>query len=285
MESLTEKVLAFQRSNDGYEELVAALSPRIYQYPRQKLGWDEDSCGDFYLFFQPRLTRLLQRFRDQGKPFETYLCSVLSWQLKNFARDRRKSERGWSVSLRLVPVEDEAEERDEADACPLPDPMDPRLRMILGQKSDRRNFLLLCLKCVRVLSSGRIAGLSGLTGVPEQDLCGLVSELRARIAKKERRLECFRERRNRAFALCRLLETELSEETDPARRETLRVRLEKARGRMNAAMRRMSKVMLNPTNREIAEVLGMPKGTVDSGLFWLKRKLASVYDPCGLQSA
>jgi RNA polymerase sigma factor (sigma-70 family) len=275
MESLTEKVIAFQKSKDGLAELVASLSPRIYQYPRQKLGWDEDSCGDFYLFFQPRLVRLLSKFRDQGKPFENYLCSVLSWQLKNFARERRKSERGWSVSLRLRIVEDEAR---EVEAFAGPDPADPRLPQVLREKSDRRNFLLLCLKCVRVLSQERIAGLSGLTGIPVDTLFALVSTLRARIARKEKRLACFRERRNRAFASCRLLETELSEETDPVRREALRERLSKSYRRMRTAMERMTRVMLNPTNREIAEVMGMPKGTVDSGLFWLKRRLAPVYD-------
>jgi hypothetical protein len=282
MESLTEKVLAFQRSNHGYDELVCALSPRIYQYPRQKLGWDEDSCGDFYLFFRPRLARLLRKFKDQGKPFENYLCSVLSWQLKNFARERRRSERGWSVSLRLRLVEDEP---DEGDERLFPDPMDPRLPLILNRDYDRRNFLLLCLKCVGILSPGRLAGLSELTGVSPQTLHELVCSLKERVAKKEKRLACFRERRNRAFALCRLLETELREETDPVRREALSARLGKARARMRTAMQRMSKVMLNPTNRDLAEVMGMPKGTVDSGLFWLKRKLASVYDPGSLQSA
>ena len=48
---------------------------------------------------------------------------------------------------------------------------------------------------------------------------------------------------------------------------------------MRAAMIRMARVKLAPTNLEIARVVGVPKGTVDSGLYWLKRKLASVYDP------
>jgi len=52
-----------------------------------------------------------------------------------------------------------------------------------------------------------------------------------------------------------------------------------ARRRMRAAMIRMARVKLAPTNLEIACVVGVPKGTVDSGLYWLKRKLASVYDP------
>jgi hypothetical protein len=70
-------------------------------------------------------------------------------------------------------------------------------------------------------------------------------------APRELRLEIFRARRNRAFA----------------------------QSRMRAAMIRMARVKLAPTNLEIARVVGVPKGTVDSGLYWLKRKLASVYDP------
>ncbi len=67
------------------------------------MGWDEDACGEFYVFIHPRLIRLLDRFRNQGKPFESYLWAVLGWQLRNFARERSRDERRWKVSLRLEP--------------------------------------------------------------------------------------------------------------------------------------------------------------------------------------
>ena len=44
-------------------------------------------------------------------------------------------------------------------------------------------------------------------------------------------------------------------------------------------MERMARVRRDPTNREVAGALGVPKGTVDCGLFLLKRRLATVYDP------
>jgi hypothetical protein len=47
----------------------------------------------------------------------------------------------------------------------------------------------------------------------------------------------------------------------------------------------MSRVGLTPTNLEISRVLGVPKGTVDSGLYWLKKKLSLLYDPDTLRSA
>ncbi len=119
MESLTSKVLLFQRTGQGLQEIVAAVSMRVYQFPRWKLGWDEDACGEFYLFFHPRLLRLVGRFRDQGKPFESYLTSVLAWQLRNFARGRGRAERSWSVALRLQ-AEDPDYERSEPPegSCP-----------------------------------------------------------------------------------------------------------------------------------------------------------------------
>ena len=70
MESLTQKVLQYQKTHEGLRDLVGELAPRVYQFPRRKMGWDEDACGDFYVFIHPRLIRLLDRFRDQGKPFE-----------------------------------------------------------------------------------------------------------------------------------------------------------------------------------------------------------------------
>jgi RNA polymerase sigma factor (sigma-70 family) len=284
MQGLTEKVLSFQRSRRGLEELVEELAPRIYQYPRRKLGWDEDACGDFYLYFHPRLIRLLSRFKDQGRPFESYLCSVLSWQLKNFARERRRAERGWNTALRLG----RQEEEDFGPEVPFetaPVTFDFGLAKHLDRAADRRNLLLLGLKCVRSLTPESMAGLSRLTGVSPEALVAHAAALKSRLETREKRLESFRARRNRAFSQARTLESELIEEIDRERREAIAARLAKARRRMKTAIRRMSRIMLNPTNREIAEVLGVPKGTVDSGLYWLKKKLSIVYYQRNQQSA
>ncbi len=113
MESLTEKVLLYQKTREGLHDIVNALAPRVYQFPKRKMGWDEDACGEFYVFVHPRLIRLLDRFRDQGKPFESYLSAVLNWQLRNFARDRKRGERSWNVSLRLDAGDPEAQETRE----------------------------------------------------------------------------------------------------------------------------------------------------------------------------
>jgi RNA polymerase sigma factor (sigma-70 family) len=282
MESLTEKVLLYQKTREGLHEIVDALAPRVYQFPRRKMGWDEDACGDFFVFVHPRLIRLLDRFNDQGKPFESYLSAVLNWQLRNFARDRKRGERSWNVSLRLhvddLGMQDAREKtalRPVAERLSVPEDYVSLIRT----DADRRNFLFLALKCARRIGPDNVPLLAAVSGVAEARVLSLSASLLEVRAPRERRLETFRERRNRAFAQSRLLETELLGEVETGRIAVLRASLAKARKRMRAAMIRMACVKLAPTNREIARVMGVPKGTVDSGLYWLKRKLASVYDP------
>ena len=69
MSALNTRVLDYQRTGAGLEELIDRLSPRIYYYPRHRPGLDEDDCGDFYVYFYPRLIRTLKHFREQGKVF------------------------------------------------------------------------------------------------------------------------------------------------------------------------------------------------------------------------
>ena len=125
----------------------------------------------------------------------------------------------------------------------------------------------------------------GGDGCAPRRLAGLVERLRVGLEPAERRLATLRERRNRAFSEARLLEAELAGRPDPDAAERLRLRLAAANRRMAAAIARMARVRRDPTNREVARALGVPKGTVDCGLFWLKRRLAPGYDPDRERSA
>jgi len=135
-----------------------------------------------------------------------------------------------------------------------------------------------------MLDQDNAPSLAAIACITPTKLLSYAATLRDMRASREQRLETFRCRRNKAFAQARLLEMELRNETDEERRAALCVALARLRRRRDAAMQRMSRVGLAPTNREIALLLAVPKGTVDSGLFWLKRKLSMVYDPGNLRS-
>jgi RNA polymerase sigma factor (sigma-70 family) len=287
MENLTEKVLQYQKTGRGLREIVNEIGPRIYQFPRRTMGWDEDACGDFYVFIHPRLIRLLDRFRDQGRPFESYLWTVLNWQLRNFARDRSRAERRWHVSLRVDPGEGVSRDEDCIDSVPGPEDLaaSAAIASCIRSGADRRNFLFLLLKSSRRLDPERAPALARLAGLSPEALLALASSLRDLRSSREARHEMFCSRRNKSYAAVRVREAELRTEVDPDRRAALQNDLDRMKRRMVLAMQKMSRVGLAPTNAEIGRVLGVPKGTVDSGLYWLKRKLASVYDAGTLRPA
>ena len=292
MKNLTEKVLQYQKTREGLGDIVNEIGPRIYQFPRRTMGWDEDACGEFYVFIHPRLIRLLDRFHNQGKPFESYLWAVLGWQLRNFARERNRDERRWRVSLRMEPGSaEDLSESFEGSRCLEAGPGEEALnassavaRCVLSA-ADRRNFLFLILKCSRLIDAENAPALARIAGITAESVLSLVAALRDARSARESRHEFFRCRRNKAFAAIRFLEHELLAEVDPMKRASLEKSLGRMRLRMSTAMQRMSRVGLAPTNLEISRALRVPKGTVDSGLYWLKRKLASVYDPPDSRSA
>ena len=286
MTALTRKVLRYQTTHDGFREILEEVSPSIYDFPRRKLPRDEDATGDFYVYFYPRLLRLLARFRDQGKPFEAYLYSVLTYQFKSFLCKRRQAEKRWNVTLRLDPGEGytapESSSFEDADSPLL---LPAEVQHLLDSRVDKRNFLLLLLKQPSAIAATDAAPLAELTGRSPRQLLQLAESLEDAHEPSRRRLETLRSRRNMAHAHARLLEADLNIETDPQRRAALSKDLFRTQSRLRKAILRMSRVAIAPTNKQIASALGIPKGTVDSGLFWFKKKLTQVLTSSKLESA
>ena len=152
----------------------------------------------------------------------------------------------------------------------------PNSRPLQSNHSCKVCVLFLALKYSRLVDAENAPALARIAGMTPETLLSLVAALRDTRDARECRHEMFRCRRNKALAAIRLLEHELLAEVDPEKRVSLQKSLARMRLRMRTAMQRMSRVGLAPTNLEISRALGVPKGTVDSGLYWLKRKLASI---------
>ncbi len=181
MSTMTERVLEYQRSREGLRGIVDDLAPIVYRFPRVRMGMDDDACGDFYLFVHPRLLRLLDRFRDQGRPFESYLWTVLNWQLKNFTLERQRAERAWSVGLALRPGAPE-ESPEEAFVRAH----DPSVGLELGAVArrirtiaDQRNFLYFALKHARLIDDENAPRIAAIAGITAPALLGLAERLSA----------------------------------------------------------------------------------------------------------
>ena len=189
MESFNDKVLAFQKSGKGLDELVSELAPTVYQFPRRRMRLDEDACGDFYLYFQPRLVRMLGRFQEQGRSFDTYLTACLNWQLAispgsgAAATGPGTHRSGWRprAAHRRTRLHREPGRHALPRGSPptrriaaLPDPSNrgvlPGLAGVIRSDTDRRSFLFLVLKCPSLVEDGKADILAATAGVSTQRL-------------------------------------------------------------------------------------------------------------------
>ena len=291
-------MLAYQRTGKGRRALLDELATYTYRYPRRKLPTlDEDAPGDFYLFCHDKLEQIILRFRDRGKPFEHYLNSVLSWQLRSFLAKRRDSEHAWQTALRsrlweepeaaAPPPAPRRQPRRGSNVHPFPGgaAAPPRggghgqAQATLAATSEtvRRRLLYGALKTGHRLEEPQLAAAAQAVGCGLPRLRFLIEQLRRGRATAHRRLHLLRERRTRAFAQLQLWSAAAHQAVDEARRAHAVRRAARHRRTVETAQSEISRVRVAPSNREIAALLGIPKGTVDTGMYWLRRQSDAAY--------
>ena len=101
----------------------------------------------------------------------------------------------------------------------------------------------------------------------------MVERLRANLYQRELRLHQLYMRQNKIFTKILLFQRDLVWEVDPALKTEIALSLSQLRVRLRTLQRKIRGVKLRPSNREIAELLQIPKGTVDTSLFWFRRQL------------
>jgi len=222
---------------------------------------------------------MLARFKDQGKPFECYLNSVLHWQYNSFLHRKNQSAREWRLASypglwpQLQSVELPAGEDGLHKYIRIAECLGLELSGKIRRRADKKRFLILLLKHAKEIGCSEIKLGAALTGTAEHKLRLAVQELNTRIAYKNERLRILRERRNHAFYKARLLEEEMKRVEDSREWLVLHNRLQRLNKSVRLAQDKISRIPFHPTNRDIAEVWGIPKGSVDTLLFTLKARL------------
>lgn len=280
----SERVLAFQRTGEGRTALMEELGTYTYRYPRRKLpGLDEDSSGEFYLFCHAKLEQIVVRFRDCGKPFERYLNSVLSWQLRSFLAKRRQAENTWQTTLRS-PLWDDPDAAVGTPAAPANVTPFPRARAAAPpaaapkvSATTRRRILYGVLKTGHRLDQRQLAAAAQATGCALPRLRSLIEQLRRGRTAAYQRLELLRSRRNSAFAQLQIWSGIAHRNAAGKLRAQAAARAARYRRAVEKTQSDLARVRVAPTNRAIAAALGIPKGTVDTGLYWLQRQGAADY--------
>lgn len=151
----------------------------------------------------------------------------------------------------------------------------PAVRFRLPRDPARRSMLYLLLKVGHRADGCQLAALIDATGCHPDSLQRLFGRVERLTMPARVRRTLLYERRNQAFSDFQYWATAAWLETEAPAREQAQRRAARRHATLVKARFELSRVRTAPSNRLIASLLGVPKGTVDTALGFLRRdKLA-----------
>jgi hypothetical protein len=276
--NLTLKVIDHQRTGSGFADLMRDIVEEVLNN-RETYGFgDREEACDVLAQYYPRLSSLVRRFSGDSRSFEPYLFSSLRFFRKSLeCRQREEDVRAREIQTREARIEQGLEvDSDGSFVEAIPDfdrivktlTLQPRNGASLS--SSRKRILFLGMKCAFSLSDRHIIAIAELSGMPEEHLRARLSFLRTMAEPRIARREYLGRLRDKLFASLCFYERKLHDELDEFKRERYQSMAARYRARLAKCRERLESVRLDPTNTEIALVCGVPKGTVDSGIFCFK---------------
>jgi hypothetical protein len=228
-------------------------------------NWNRDDCIDYLSWLYPRLKRAIDSYREAGSCFENYIKTIVHWSSKEYRSDLIRTFIGEHTAWTIGSIEMEVHENE---------PEYPRPELNVRRPFKRRQILFLLLKCYFFVSDDLLTRISPVVGIKKDRLIKIITRLRGLRARREAEIRRLQERKYGLFYRCIAYEKIIKAMAEnPVHQNLIKVRLERVRQRLEAIKRRLSKIHVHATNRQIAEVLGIPKGTVDSALSTLKYRI------------
>jgi hypothetical protein len=224
--------------------------------------WDKDDYIDYICWLYPRMTRAIDNYRETGASFDSYISAMIRWSAKEYRSrlaDHRVTEyAAWTLQSSEMLVHNNEPEylNSKAELKPVVNP---------------RQILLLLLKSYYFISDDFLDRIAPSIGMKKDKLREIINNLRTLRINREEEIHSLQERIYDQFYRCITFEKRLNASVEnSAHYVKMKSRLDRARLRLAAMRKRLTGIRLSATNRQIAEVLGIPKGTVDSNLFALR---------------
>jgi DNA-directed RNA polymerase specialized sigma24 family protein len=226
---------------------------------------NQDTFSDYLAWLYPRLSRAIDSYKDLGSSFDAYICSIVHWSAKEY-QSREADHHVTEYACWEARAEEESAANEGASVYR---DTEENFKPV----SNPRQVLVLLLKSYFFVSDDFITRVAPALCVSPEALTGMVDKLRELRADRETEIRDLQEQLHvqyyRSVAYQKQLE---SIPEGAARLETMNGRLERARARYANIKQRLATINREPSNSQIATVMGIPKGTVDSTLYAIKQK-------------
>lgn len=222
---------------------------------------------DFLCWFYFRLHRAIDSYENQGASFDAYVHSLIQWSIREYKRiesnKRILEEAYWKARQGEWVQEDEV----LYDASPQePAPPLPVVR-------NKRQMLILALKCCTYISEDMEKRIAEALHMDRADLSRYIKVVRQ---KRDRRIEAnltLQERIKTQYYRSIVFEARMkAAPMGSAYRSRMERSWKIAQKRLKTIRNRLFSIHQEPSNKEIAEVLHITKGAVDSNLHILRWK-------------
>jgi DNA-directed RNA polymerase specialized sigma24 family protein len=228
--------------------------------------WPKDECIDFLCWFYPRISRAIDKYRKTGSSFDAYVAAMIRWASREYIRvekNHRITEKTyWDACAREMTVrEAEPAYGDSDNNAPFRPAGKPR------------QILLLLLKSYYFISEDFIDKAAPAIGMERERLKHLIERLRNMRVQRDESIKNIQDRIHTLHYRCIAFERRMNTSLEgSAGYEKLKSRLERTRRRLVNMRNRFKRMRAQPTNQQVAQVLGLPKGTIDSNLFTVRTK-------------
>lgn len=257
------------------KEALEFLARNAYADPQRYGFRDQDEVGEGFSQYWERINSLVDRYEERGLSFAAYASVTLRYIARSVRRRRARSY-----------YKERAAGLDQADSSSSEWAAEPPSTGlgVEGRPAERARFELnsalrdriayLCIKCAYALEKSTLKAMASRLDYRQSTFLrarALEVEIgRGRLRLREER----RRRRNEAWVRMGANSFRLSQEYDPDRRAALQRRIDRDRLAYERAVRALAAERPLATNTIVAGLLGVPKGTVDSGLARLKSGMA-----------
>jgi hypothetical protein len=258
---------------------------------------DEDDAANALFKHGGNIERLIDRFVDRGRPFDVYLAKSLRYLARTVRRERRQKldrelvcertahfESGESEAKADPPFANPGEKEIDCAAGTFAHTVHrrrPRARggLVRCGSSEKAAYssrlIFLALKCAWEIDEEGITHVAAAAKVDREWLASSIEQARRSLVSERARIESLAERRNASWCRRQLLEARSANEADPYRRERLVSAIRRERRRHERVQREFSTLRTLVPNSVVARILGVPKGTVDSGIYYLRKQYGS----------
>ena len=265
MENLNSLLNDYLLGRINRKEMEGKLFVYIRNNPRRFsiFQFKYDTRDDFISWLYPRLSRAIDHYTNQGSCFDAYITTMVRLSAKEYwirKKEHRIIEKTW-WNAKAQEMELQEEEPEYLDNKPAPKKI-----------SNPRQVLMLLLKSYYYLSDDHLERLAPALGLDREELYRMVDKLRTVRVQREEIINGLKERVHGQFYRCLAFEKRLQAATlDSAHWYKMERCLKTAKKRLASMRKRLNAMRIEASNKQVANIMGVKKGTIDSNLFAVKK--------------